>query len=316
MQTYKETMAVKILLDTDIGSDIDDALCLAYLLAHPDCELLGITTVSGEAVKRAQLASILCKVAGKQLPIFPGAEEPLLLPYVHQPKAPQASILDTWDHESTFPLGEAVDFLRQTIHAFPGEVTLLAIGALTNIALLFRLDPEIPFLLKGLVMMCGLFTNRVAGWGPCEWNALQDPHATAIVYQATMSQKGTSPRPASHRSIGLDVTTQVALDKQPVLERLQAPFLAPVVDMAQVWWKDRPLVTFHDPLAAATLFDEQICQFTPGTVTVELLSDKLQGFTHWNPRAEDPHHEVALQVNSEEFFDHYFRIVNQYVIPF
>jgi inosine-uridine nucleoside N-ribohydrolase len=309
-------MAMKLLLDTDIGSDIDDALCLAYLLAHPDCELLGITTVSGEAVKRAQLASVLCKVAGKHIPIFPGAEEPLLLPYVHQPKASQASILDKWDHESTFPLREAVDFLRQTIRASPGEVTLLTIGALTNIALLFRLDPEIPPLLKGLVMMCGMFTNRVAGWGPCEWNALQDPHATAIVYQATMSPKGTSPRPASHRSIGLDVTTQVALDKQQVLEKLQAPFLAPVVDMAHVWWKDSSLVTFHDPLAAATLFDKQICHFTPGIVTVELLSDKLQGFTHWNPKAEDPHHEVALQVNREQFFDHYFRILSQYVVPF
>ena len=49
----------KILLDTDIGTDVDDAVCLAYLLSHPDCELLGITTVTGEAEKRASLASVL-----------------------------------------------------------------------------------------------------------------------------------------------------------------------------------------------------------------------------------------------------------------
>src|SRR5437660_423515 len=54
----RTTMTVKILLDTDIGSDIDDAVCLAYLLAQPACELLGITTVSGEADKRAMLASV------------------------------------------------------------------------------------------------------------------------------------------------------------------------------------------------------------------------------------------------------------------
>lgn len=55
----------KILLDTDIGSDIDDAVCLAYLLQQPACELVGITTVTGEPVTRAMLASCLCRAAGK-----------------------------------------------------------------------------------------------------------------------------------------------------------------------------------------------------------------------------------------------------------
>ena len=60
----------KVLLDTDIGTDVDDAVCLAYLLSHPDCELLGITTVTGEAVKRASLASVLCKAAGREIRIL------------------------------------------------------------------------------------------------------------------------------------------------------------------------------------------------------------------------------------------------------
>lgn len=59
----------KVLLDTDIGTDVDDAVCLAYLLSHPACELLGITTVTGEAQKRASLASVLCEVAGRNVPI-------------------------------------------------------------------------------------------------------------------------------------------------------------------------------------------------------------------------------------------------------
>ena len=85
-------MPTKVLFDTDIGTDIDDAVCLAYLLAQPACELLGITTVSGEPTKRAMLASALCRAAGKDIPIFPGTEEPLLIEQ-RQPRAQQADAL-------------------------------------------------------------------------------------------------------------------------------------------------------------------------------------------------------------------------------
>jgi inosine-uridine nucleoside N-ribohydrolase len=64
-------MPIKVLLDTDIGSDIDDAICLAYLLANPECKLLGITTVTAEADARASMASAMCKVAGKPIPPLP-----------------------------------------------------------------------------------------------------------------------------------------------------------------------------------------------------------------------------------------------------
>ena len=62
----------KILLDTDIGGDIDDAICLAYLLKEPNCELLGITTVCGDAEVRASVADAICKAAGKAVPIVAG----------------------------------------------------------------------------------------------------------------------------------------------------------------------------------------------------------------------------------------------------
>ena len=64
-----------VLLDTDIGSDIDDAVALAYLLAQPRCDLLGITTVSGLPIERAKLASAICKTASKDIPIIPGYED-------------------------------------------------------------------------------------------------------------------------------------------------------------------------------------------------------------------------------------------------
>jgi inosine-uridine nucleoside N-ribohydrolase len=293
-------MGVKVLLDTDIGSDIDDAVCLAYLLANPECDLLGITTVTGEAQARAAMASAQCRVAGRDVPIFPGREEPLLIEQ-RQPNAPQAAALDRWPHEASFPTGQAVEFLRTTIRANPGEVTLLAIGPLTNVAALFAADAEIPSLLRALVLMCGVFTNRQPGQGPLEWNALLDPTAAAIVYRA---------RPPIHRSIGLDVTTQVRLPAQVVRERFQsAPLLRPVLDFAEVWFKQAETITFHDPLAAATIFDDAICGFESGQVEVELASARLAGHTHWTPKPDGPH-EAALKVDSSRFFDHYFSFFN------
>jgi purine nucleosidase len=288
---------MKILLDTDIGSDIDDAVALAYLLAHPQAELLGITTVSGEVHKRAMLASALCKAAGKDIPIFPGRDEPLLVQQ-RQDDAKQAAALDRWPHASHYPSGQAVPFLIETIRAHPGQITLLAIGPLTNVAALLAADPEIPSLLKGLVLMCGIFTNRIPGVGPLEWNALLDPHATAITYHHAFPV---------HRSIGLDVTCQVTMKADEVRQRFQAPLLRPVLDFAEVWFQQFELLTFHDPLAAVTLFDDSVCTFERGQVEVELLSRQLAGMTHWTPDPGGPH-EVALSVNPDRFFEQYFSV--------
>jgi len=291
-------MPIKVLLDTDIGSDIDDAVCLAYLLAQSECELLGITTVTGQAEERAMLASALCKVAGKEVPIFPGAEQPLLVPQ-RQRQAPQAAALGKWAHDTRFPQGQAVEFMRQTIRQHPGEVVLLTIGPLTNVALLFGVDREIPSTLKGLVMMCGCFTDRLPGVGPLEWNAICDPHAAARVYQTSV---------CLHRSIGLDVTCQVTLAAEQVRPSFQADLLRPVLDFAEVWFQGRDIITFHDPLAAATMFDAQICAFERGTVAVELSSEAAKGMTRWQPGGSDARHEVALEVNRERFFEHYFSV--------
>lgn len=292
---------MKLLLDTDIGSDVDDAICLAYLLAHPQCELLGITTVTGEPERRAMLASAICKAAGKEVPILPGAPKPLLGP-ARQPHAPQAAALDRWPHETQFPEGHAVGYLRETIRRYPGEVTLLAIGPMTNIALLFTLDPEIPRLLKGFYMMIGAFTQGIVFTGMrYEWNALNDPHATAIVYAA---------HPPVHRSVGLDVTMQVQMEAAEVRQRFQAPLLRPVLDMAEVWFEQRPEVTFHDPLAAVSIFDDSVCTYERGQVEVELLSAHLPGMTYFTKQADGPH-EVALGVDPARFFDAYFGITGR-----
>jgi len=206
--------------------------------------------------------------------------------------------LRKWEHDKEFPRGQAIEFLRRTINEHPGEVILLTIGPLTNIGLLFRVDPEIPLLLKGLVMMCGVFTNRRAGVGPLEWNAIGDPHATAMVYRSVIS---------IHRSIGLDVTTRVTMDAKQVRERFQSDLHRPVLDFAEAWFQQRDTITFHDPLAATTIFDDQICVFQKGTVEVELASERLKGITFWRSGGTE-RHEVALEVDSGRFFEHYFSV--------
>lgn len=294
-------MATKILLDTDIGSDIDDAVCLVYLLAQPECNLLGVTTVSGQAAERAKLASALCRVAERDVPIFVGADDPLLTPQL-QPEVPQATALGTWPHEVDFPGEHAVEFMRRTIRSNPGEVVLLTIGPLTNVALLFAIDPEIPGLLKGLVSMAGSYWKRVHDG--CEWNVMCDPHAAAVVYRA---------RPPYHRSVGLDVTMQVTMDAAAVRRRFETKLLRPVLDMAEVWFGGRELMTFHDPLAAAVVFDDEICGFDRGCVTVEVqeLDDRQRlGVTHWSTDGAAPGHEVATTVDPAAFLDHYFAVVS------
>ena len=291
----------KILLDTDIGSDIDDAIALAYLISQPACQLLGVTTVSGEAEKRAMMASAICKAAGKEgIPIYPGNEAPILTPQL-QPVAKQAAVLDKWPHETKFPMYDHIEFMRKTIYENPNEVTLLAIGPMTNVALLFASDPEIPALLKELVLMCGIFTYGHIGAYSClsEWNARCDPYATAIVYRAPVKRI---------RSIGLDVTTQVTLSKKEIISQFSAEVLKPILDFSGIWFEDSKMITFHDPLAAATIFDDSICKFTSGHVEVELDSSRMKGLTYWTPD-DSGNHEVALAVNKDRFFNHYFEIV-------
>jgi purine nucleosidase len=292
----------KLLLDTDIGSDIDDTLCLAYLLCQTQCEILGITTVSGDSVNRAKLASALLKAAGRDgIPIYPGVEQPLLNPQ-KQPVAHQVRYLSKWPHESKFPEGHAIEFMRRTIRENPNEITLLAVGPLTNVALLFAADPEIPRLLKRLVIMCGVFTYIYQG-DPClsEWNARCDPHATAMVYNAPVK---------NIISVGLDVTGQVVMEKDEIIKRFNTDLLKVVLDFSGVLDNTRKSIVFHDPLAAAVIFKREICDFKRGNVEVEIGNNRLEGLTYWKEDTNGKN-DVAFGVNKEMFLDHFFGTITK-----
>jgi len=299
--------AVPIILDTDIGNDIDDAVCLAYLLRKPACELVGITTVSGYDPRiRASLADAVCQAGGRtDVPIHSGAGCRIDTGAVVQGDIPQEAVLAHFAHRppSAFAHSTAVSWLHEQITRRPGEITLLAIGPMTNIGLLFAMDPGIGRKLKSLVLMCGAFTNHVTGIPPREWNALCDPLAAHIVYRTDVTE---------HRSVGLDVTLQVQMPAEQCISRFAAiggP-LAVVSAMTRIWGTQNRAVTFHDPLAAACIFAPRILTFAEGTVTVERDSERLSGLTHWDAASQVKPHRVAVNVDAPAFFSEYFMTVS------
>ena len=282
----------QVLLDTDIGSDIDDAVCLAYLLARHDCDLLGITTVTGQPETRAKLASAVCKNAGRKIPVFAGASEPLRIKQ-RQTDVQQAKALEKWKHDKVFP-GKAVDFLRQIIRQNPGEITLLCIGPLTNIAALFMSDAEIPSLLKSLVLMCGNFQPETA---VTEWNAAVDPHAAKIVFDAPVK---------ALKCVGWEITSTVRMPASEVRERFKTPLLRPVLDMAEYWFNNAGEITFHDPLAGMMIFEDSICEFEKGKIEVD-MNPEFAGKTLWKSDRAGKH-EIARKVDIRKFFKCFFRV--------
>lgn len=290
---------IKILLDTDIGTDIDDALALAYLLNQPRCDLVGVTTCTGEASLRAEMVSAMCRHMGRQdIPIHVGCDRGMLTP-MRQKQAQQAAALGPWDRRRFGPDNTAIEFMRRTIRANPGQITLLAIGPMTNIGVLFATDPEIPALLGDVVLMCGQFFSAMNG----EWNAVNDPTACAITYGSAEHA-----RPRRHVSYGLDVTMRCTLEADECRRRLTAKALEPVRDFAEVWFARAKHAIFHDPLAAACIFEPDICRYAAGTVRVSLAEPTL-GWTVLDRNTAEKPHQAACDVDVARFFEHYFSVL-------
>ncbi len=289
----------KIILDTDIGSDIDDAVALAYLLSEPKCELVGITTVCRPTVARAEMASAMCRHVGRDdIPIHPGCSNGLLEDMIQQDAA-QADALGDWPRRKDFQRESAVEFLRTTLRRHPGEITLLAIGPLTNLAALLAVDEEAASLLDRLVIMGGRFFSA----GCTEWNIRNDPEAAAMVLDSPH-------RPSAPRTtlLGLDVTTQCTMPADACRKRFTAPVLQPVRDFAEVWFRGFDCVTFHDPLAAACIFQPELCTYRRGRVRVS-LHEPTRAMTLLE-EADDASFEAAVDVDPQAFLDHYFSVVD------
>ncbi len=163
------------------------------------------------------------------------------------------------------------------------------------------LDPEIPGMLKQLVMMGGRYHTRADNGDMLEWNILCDPHAAAKVFAAPVPRL---------LAVGLDVTMQCRMDAGECRRRFAAGGpLAPTAAMAEVWFRNVPAITFHDPLAAALIFQPTLCDTEDAYVKVEIGNPHLLGLTYHRNDLETAPHQLAVTVDPEAFFAHYFSVV-------
>ena len=296
---------IPVLLDTDIGTNIDDSLALAYLLRNPQCDLLGVTTVSGDVARRAACADVICREAGRDdVPIHCGAPGPLLSG-PGQAAVPLYPAIAHHPHRPDRAPGTAIEFLRSAIRDRPGEVTLLTLGPFTNVALLFALDPGIPSMLRSIVSMAGVYYPHER---TVETNVLIDPIAAAMVYQAT-----ARPPAAPHTLVGLNVTTRCTLPAADARDRLRSavPPAPAVLEMAEASFRRRRHVTLNDPLAAAAVFAPDVCTYEGGTVTMRTdHAGEEAARTYFAADRASPgnssNHRVAKGVRLDRFFGEFF----------
>lgn len=282
----------KVLLDTDIGGDIDDAICLGYLLKEPQCRLIGITTVCGEAEIRASVADAICRTAGKEIPIVAGLDTPLQ-PIPVYPTPDGAGALAFWQH-NTYEKGDAPAFLYQKIKENPHEVVLIGIGNMTNIATLFTTYPDAAGLLKGLYVMNGYFGEAPLPEPYYNWNSWADPLASKIVFATNV---------AIHRVVPLEVTDTLTLEAKQAKTLLHSDsdLMKAIFSFGGAWLEKSEKLTLHDPLAAVCIFHPDICHFERGKVQVETELERNMGGTSFTPSSQG-NIEIAREVDREAFY--------------
>jgi inosine-uridine nucleoside N-ribohydrolase len=277
---------IPIILDTDIGTDIDDAFALALIIHSPELQLLGVTTVSGDTAARARLAAkFLWEAGGKwrQVPVVAGVPGPA-----------QPIEQTHWADDFAGPqiLQEsAVDFLRGQFHRRPGEITLIAIGELSNVAALLKADPLVAKKIKRIALMGGSIARGYApGSNPePEWNIKSNPAAARAVF--------TSGIPILMAP--LDVTAMLQLDvaaRRRIFNQ-GTPVTNALAALYHLWKNETP--TLFDPMAVALVIDPNLCQTQALAIEV---GD--QGFTRIAP-GRPANATVGMHTNPATFFEFY-----------
>lgn len=279
-------MPIKILIDTDIGDDIDDAWALCTALRHPNLKLVGLTTVHSDTELRAAEARYLIETAGVQgIEVAAGTRDCLdrVIPIRRNN---QADILTRADEERLRQgRTDGVRFMAEKSLENEG-LTLVAYGPLTNVAR-FKLEfPKAFQRLKRLVLMCGhLLPDR----SEPEYNASTDPRATQVVFE--------SKKPII--MIGLDVTLQCQLlpEDLETLRKKDGSLTNALLKMTELWQrasgkpeKEFPMPIMHDPLAVLVAAGEPVVKLEPMHIQIDAQGRclKVPG---------KPNVQVAVQVN-------------------
>jgi inosine-uridine nucleoside N-ribohydrolase len=281
-----EPTNIPIILDTDIGSDIDDAFALALIIKSPEFDLLGVTTTSGNTAARARIAAKMLWEAGgkwRQVPVVAGI-----------PRPQQSINQGPWANDFAGPqiLKEsAVDFLRGKIHQHPGQITLIAIGELTNVAALIKADPLAAKQIKRIALMGGAIAK---GYGHdeqpvAEWNIKSNPAAAQVVFSSDIPIIMAP----------LDVTAMLQLDaaaRNRIFSQ-NTPLSNSLAALYHLWKGETP--TLFDPMAVALVLDPTLCQTKELAVEVD---DK--GFTRV-VQGKPATATVGLSTDPARFFDFY-----------
>ncbi|HEY7051889.1 MAG TPA: nucleoside hydrolase [Mycobacterium sp.] len=327
----------------DVDTGVDDAMALVYLLTSSEAELVGIASTSGNVAAHQVCVNnlgLLELCRGPDIAVSLGAEGPLSCPLrtaedTHGPQGLGYAQLPPTDRMPT-DYDAATAWVRAA-HEYPGELTGLVTGPMTNLALAVRAEPALPSLLRQLVVMGGSFEYRGNTDVVAEWNISVDPEAAAEVFTAW---KGQARLPII---LGLNLTENIAMTPA-IFTRLAEAAESATVPMSAVDARgtrsvaSNPLIRvfedamrfyfefhydcgegylahLHDPLAAAVALDASLVQTRTATVDVELSGTLTRGMTiaDWHGRwGREPNAQVGVGVDPAAFFDRFVDRVGTY----
>ncbi|MCD6307921.1 MAG: nucleoside hydrolase [Candidatus Latescibacteria bacterium] len=286
--TAQGTGVKKIIFDTDIAGDIDDAFAHALVQVSPEVEVLGITVCDGPTDRRAKVSCRMLYLCGQeQIPVAVG-----------RPTRPGSSHTKQLNWGNGFgrvkPIKQpAADFIIETLKKHPGEVTVISVGPVTNLADAIRKDPDAWKLVKEVYAMFGSF---YMGYGSdprisAEWNVRADVESAQVFM--------TSGVPIT--LAGLDVTTMVKFgaERRQALSLRNSPLTDALCGLYILWAGgnvDRS-PTLFDPVAAAMSFNSDFVSTRKAHVTVD---DK--GYTVID-ESKPPNCEIGMSIRTEAFLD-------------
>jgi purine nucleosidase len=335
--------SIPLILDVDTG--IDDSLALLYAAASPEVELVAATCVSGNVDARqvAVNTRAVLELAGRpDVEVALGREVPLVRPLettpeTHGPQGLGYAVLPPPSH----PLSErhAVDLIVDEARRRPGELTLITLGPLTNLALALEREPDLPRLLRRYALMGGAFGVSGNTTPTTEWNLHCDPDAAKLVFAAWADAEAADPSIPRPLAFGLDVTERARIlpehvvrlarragstpDDSIALERGEDPMHAtrslasnPVVryvaDALRFYFEfhahyDGFYGAFiHDPLAVAATLDPGLATTAAWFVDVETTGELTTGMTVADRRGltgRPPNLDVAVRADVGTFLD-------------
>ncbi len=292
-------VSTRLLLDTDIGTDVDDCLALALILRSPEIQLEGVTCVYGDVELRARMVLKMLQLAGREdVPVCMGSRNPLLgLRPVYWAGHEGKGMLEPGDEALTPSQEYAADFIARTVMENPGQIHLLAIGPLTNVALAFLREPRLADNLAGLTVMAGAIRGRGGFDLPyVEHNVRSDPEAAHIVFSSGVRV----------RMVPLDVTMRVAIRRHGV-DRIRqggTPFHELVARQVELYphFAEHGFTYLHDPLAAASIVRPELLAFESLHIDVELAGSYTAGATLARQESDALiNADVALAVDAPAF---------------